>query len=93
MPRYGVYATRVFFEGGCRDAVTNVGVRPTVGAAAEPTVETYIFDFDGNLYGKRVRVEFLSFLRPERSFESIEDLRAQIRRDDGHCLAYFEGKT
>lgn len=89
VPRFGVYATRVFFEGKEHIAVTNVGVRPTVKNGTEPSVESYILDFSGNLYGKKVRVEFMKFLRPEREFDSIEELKAQIARDERATREYF----
>jgi len=90
VPRFGVYATKVFFEGEEHIAVTNVGVRPTVKNGSEPSVESYILDYSGNLYGKRVRVEFMSFLRAEREFESIEALKAQISLDEQATREYFE---
>jgi exodeoxyribonuclease V alpha subunit len=65
---------------GERAAVTNVGVRPTVGGE-DLTVESYILDYSGNLYGKPVRLEFHDFLRPERCFDDVEQLKEQIRRD------------
>ena len=89
VPRFGVYATKVYFEGESHIAVTNVGVRPTVNHGTEPSVESYILDYSGNLYGKRVRVEFMSFLRPEREFESIDALKSQIAMDESAARAYF----
>ena len=60
--------------------VTNIGVRPTVGADA-PLAETWIADFTGDLYGKAVPVSLVQFLRPEQKFESVEELQRQILRD------------
>ena len=62
--------------------VTNVGVRPTFESDAEPNVETLILDFDDKIYHEMIRVEFLSFLRPERCFERVEDLIAQVEDDE-----------
>ena len=90
VPRFGVYATRVYFEGQEHIAVTNVGVRPTIKNGTEPSVESYILDFSGNLYGKRVRVEFMKFLRPEREFESIDALKKQIALDEQATREYFK---
>ena len=64
-----------------RQGVTNIGVRPTVEKGMAPRAETYLIGFSGDLYGKEVPVAFLSFLRPEQKFDSVEALRAQIAAD------------
>ena len=79
-PRHGVYASCVEIEGETYPAITNIGVRPTVGADA-PLAETHIFGFSGDLYGKTPAVYPLTFLRPEQQFASVEELREQIARD------------
>src|SRR3989440_234058 len=66
IPRNGVYVTGTLIEGQWRRSVTNVGVRPTFGADAEPSVETFVMDWAGDLYGDVVRVRFLHRLRDER---------------------------
>ena len=76
----GVYATRVRIGRNVRKSITNVGVRPTVDGK-NLCAETNIFDFEGDLYGKCVRVEFIDFIRPERKFDSIEELSAQVHSD------------
>ena len=81
MPRYGVYCSRVKTGGKAYTGVTNIGVKPTVGAEKAPLAETYIIGFGGDLYGKTVQVSLERFIRPERKFESIEELRKQIERD------------
>ena len=83
VPAHGVYAGRLRIEGESVDrwAVTNVGVRPTVSDGEQVSVESYILDYSGNLYGKRVRLEFRDFLRPERKFPDTDALKAQIARD------------
>lgn len=80
VPKHGVYATKVLLEGQARAAVTNIGVRPTFNGD-RVTVETNIIDFDGDLYGRNACVEFYSFIRPERRFDSAEALQEQIRHD------------
>lgn len=80
LPRFGVYASCVQVDGRRLHAVTNVGVKPTVGSEA-PLAETYIADFSGNLYGKRIPVSLLKFLRPEQKFDSLERLKDQILSD------------
>lgn len=89
VPPYGVYATKVVLDDGEHIAVTNVGVRPTFGDNFGVTVESYILDFDANLYGRQVRVEFYKFLRPEMKFESPEALKEQIRKDAEDARACF----
>ena len=89
VPKYGVYATRVWLPDGPKAAVTNVGVRPTFDNDNRLTVESNILDFEGHLYGSQVRLEFLAFLREERRFPTPEALGAQIRRDIEATRAYF----
>lgn len=81
VPRHGVYATRVWLPEGPKPAVTNVGVRPTFDNDDRLTVESNILDFNGNLYGSQVRLDFLKFLRDEKKFPSAEALGEQIQRD------------
>lgn len=76
----GVYKTRVFFDGKYFDAITNVGINPTVGGENLRT-ETFIPSFNENLYGKKIVLEFLDFLRPEKKFDNIESLKTQIKKD------------
>lgn len=91
VPRYGVYAAKVFLEDGSEHlAVTNVGVRPTVSGENRVSVESFILDFSGNLYDHKVRVEFHAFLRPEQKFDGVDALKAQILRDADATRAYFE---
>ena len=89
VPRHGVYATRVWLPEGPKPAVTNVGVRPTFGTDDRLTVESNILDFEGNLYGSQVRLEFMTFLRDEMRFPSPEALGSQIQRDIQASRAYF----
>lgn len=89
-PRFGVYATQVFIDGKAHAAVTNVGIKPTVGSDSVGA-ESYILDWSGNLYGKAVETQFLSFLRPEQKFESLEALKEAIRRDADRARALITG--
>lgn len=89
VPRHGVYATRVWLPEGPKAAVTNVGFRPTFDNDKHLTVESNILDFNGNLYGSQVRLEFLSFLRDEIRFPSPEALGQQIQRDIARSREYF----
>ena len=87
----GVYACKVCVEGNTYQAVTNVGNRPTVDGH-HITVEPWILDFDGDLYGKEITVEFHAFLRPEEKFENLTALQAQIRRDGKKTRIFFDKK-
>ena len=94
VPAFGVYATRVWFDGQCRCAVTNVGVRPTVeDNDGHVTVEGFILDFDGDLYGHEIRMEFYKCLRPEQCFPSMDALAAEIRRNAQQTRDYFRQLT
>ena len=90
IPRAGVYVTATLIEGTWRRSVTNVGTRPTFETSATaPSIETYVMDWHGDLYGDVVRVRFLHRLRAERKFESVEDLKRQIDRDIARAGRYF----
>ena len=89
VPKYGVYATATLVDGKWRRSITNIGVRPTFEHEAEPSIETYIFDFDSDLYGDVLRVRFLHRIRDERKFNGIDELKAQIEKDSARALNYF----
>lgn len=89
VPAYGVYATKVVLEDGTYMAVTNVGVRPTVDDGRGVTVEPWILDFDGDLYGKTIRIEFYKQLRGERKFASLEALKQEILHNAEQTRDYF----
>jgi len=93
MPAFGVYATRVVTEEGSYPAVTNVGERPTVDDGNTVTVEPWILDFEGDLYGRIIRVEFYKKLRGERKFASLEELQAEIFRNADQTRAYFKERN
>ena len=80
LPPNGVYLTRTVVEGNIHESITNVGQKPTVGLFAK-NAETHIFDFDRDIYGLDVRVEFIEMLREEESFPSVEALTDQIEKD------------
>lgn len=89
IPKYGVYATATLIDGKWRRSITNVGIRPTFDDANNPSIESYVFDFDGDLYGDVLRVRFLHRIRDERKFSGIEELKAQIEKDTRPALEYF----
>ena len=91
VPSHGVYVTRATLEDGTSyAAVTNVGTRPTVNSGSDITVEACLLDFEGDLYGKTLRVEFFQHLRDEIRFDSLDALKAQIAADADTTRAYFQ---
>src|SRR5882762_7366918 len=90
IPRNGVYVTGTLIDGQWRRSVTNLGVRPTFGVEKEPSVETFVMNWAGDLYGDVVRVRFLRRLRDERKFGSVAELTAQIEKDVSRAQSYFE---
>lgn len=90
IPRNGVYVTATLIDGQWRRSVTNIGTRPTFGSDNESSVETFVMDWSGDLYGDVVRVRFLLRLRAEKKFKAIDDLKSQIERDVARAHHYFE---
>jgi riboflavin kinase / FMN adenylyltransferase len=80
-PPNGVYAVRALLDSRWYEGVANVGVRPTVGGTVDRVLEVHIFDYSGDCYGRDLEVKFEHYLRPEKKFSSIEELRMQIVRD------------
>lgn len=80
VPKFGVYACRCRIDGRDYPAVTNIGTRPTVSGHGV-TVEPWILDYQGDLYGRELTLSFYEFLRPERKFDSLEALKEEIHRN------------
>lgn len=89
VPKFGVYATSIDFDGRIYHGVTNVGTKPSVSDKKVVGIETHILDYNGDLYGKFVRVTFHKFLRPEVKFGSIDELKDQMNRDKAEAKAFF----
>jgi riboflavin kinase/FMN adenylyltransferase len=82
LPPHGVYAVRATLDGRPLPGVANLGLRPSVESGTpEPRLEVHLFDFDRDIYGRQLEVEWVAFLRPEHAFPSLEALTAQITRD------------
>lgn len=93
VPKRGVYAAKVFLEDGSEHiAVTNIGIRPTVSDENSVSVESFILDFEGNLYDRHVRVEFYKYLRSEKKFNSPDELAQQINIDAETTKEFFNNK-
>lgn len=81
VPRFGVYETRVRLWGQSWKGVTNVGIKPTIAGGDRPSAETFILDFDHDVYGEKPLTEFVRFVREERTFPSFDALKEQIAAD------------
>lgn len=90
IPAHGVYVTGTLLDGQWRRSITNVGTRPTFETATEPSVETFVMNWSGDLYGDVIRVRFLYRLRDEKKFGSLDELRTQIKKDVARAESYFE---
>lgn len=89
LPADGVYAARLVDGARSLPGVANLGVRPTRGSGGERRVEIHLFDVDEDLYERRVEIQFLRRLRPERRFDGLEALQSQIRRDAAAAREFF----
>ena len=89
LPLKGVYVSRSCIDGTWYYGISNVGSKPTVKENSVVNVETHLFDVDMNLYGKWVKTEFISFVRPERKFDSIEKLAEQMQKDKEYGKQYL----
>lgn len=89
-PKFGVYKTRTLIPSlnAVFDSITNFGVKPTVDSSNKPIFETHIIGLDQKIYGKKIIVEFIDFIRDEKKFASIEELKVQIKSD----LAWLDSK-
>ena len=81
MPRFGVYAVKCSVDGKIYGGVANVGVKPTVGQEDMPLCETYLFDYSGDCYSSIVETEFVAFIREEKRFSSLDELKEQVLQD------------
>lgn len=100
LPPFGVYVTRTSiyeasFDSGIRSygGITNVGCKPTVGGEHPVGIETHLFDFGGQIYGKKIKVEFLSMVRPEKKFASLVELKEQMHKDIEYSIKYYANIT
>ncbi len=90
--RTGVYITKTYLVDQVYMSVTNIGKIPTFDGRPF-SVETHILEFDKNIYGQEVKIDFLHYLREEIKYDNLEDLKAQIKRDVEDTISYFEEKS
>ena len=89
LPPSGVYATVTVIDGKEYTGVTNIGIKPTVSDEKTVGVETHLFDFDKDVYGKNVITKLIRFIRPEMRFASVEDMLTQIKEDCAYARTLF----
>lgn len=90
IPQNGIYVTRTYVDGVAYHSVSNVGIRPSIDDGTAVNCETHILDFDRNVYGKTVAVEFLKRIRDEIHFNDLNTLQAQIQSDIEFTKAYYK---
>jgi len=89
MPPFGVYMSKVLLEGKTYPGITNIGVKPTVEEKKIVGVETFLYNFEENVYGKDICVQLYEFTRPETNFHGLEQLKAQLERDISEGALYW----
>jgi len=89
LPPCGVYASKTIVKGQAFPGITNIGFKPTVGAEESKGVETFIFDYDEDLYGEQIEVQLYAFERPEIKFNTLEELREAMLEDIEFGRRYF----
>ena len=89
LPYPGVYCCAVYFDGVAYRAMVNVGDNPTLGVAKKPTIEAYILDYDGDCYGKTLYCAFLAYVRQEKKFAGLEELKEQLKKDERYVRDLF----
>lgn len=89
VPRHGIYVCLCTVDGTCYPGVTNIGIRPSVDSDGHVNCETHLIDYDGDLYGETVCVHFLTRIRDEMRFDSLDALREAIREDIRRAKEYF----
>lgn len=92
LPPNGVYLSHIFVDEARYDGITNIGVQPTVSTENKVLVESFLFGYDKDAYGKKVRVELIEFHRPEKRFESVEKMKECINQDIEYGKRYFSDK-
>lgn len=89
LPPNGVYATKTIIDGVSYPGISNIGTKPTIGSENRKGIETFIFDFSGDLYDKEITVELYTYERPEMKFASLEELKERMHQDMEFGRKYF----
>jgi riboflavin kinase/FMN adenylyltransferase len=91
-PANGVYACRAWVNGEAANAVANIGLRPTFESGSKPILEAHLLDFDRDLYGQPLTLDFIARLRPEQKFNGVQELMAQIQKDIAEARTILSNK-
>lgn len=89
IPGNGVYAVRVFLQDQCIDGMMNIGIRPTICGTHDISMEVHLFDFDKDVYGEKIQVQFLSKIRDEQKFIDTNALKDQLKKDENHIRHFL----
>ncbi len=89
-PKFGVYITLTTLDGVKYKSISNLGLRPTVEDSDNVNIETFIYGHEGELYGKKIKVELLGFVRPEQKFSSVDELKEQVESDKKKVAILWE---
>lgn len=89
LPPFGVYAARVEIDGKRYNGITNIGCKPTIAGDNPVGVETNLFDFHGDLYGKHAKVSLLKWVREEQKFQNVSELKVQMEKDIAFCRSFL----
>ena len=93
LPPKGVYYSKVYTQKGEYPGITNIGQKPTVNDSEMVSVETYLYGFEGDMYGEKIVTELLQFKRPEQKFPDVEALKAQMEKDIREGEAFHRGNV
>jgi riboflavin kinase/FMN adenylyltransferase len=92
IPSTGVYIIRTRINGDLYNGIMNIGFNPTV-LGKHQTIEAHLFDFNENIYGEKIKIEFLYFLREEQKFKSVEELVTQLNIDKENAISFLSNNT
>lgn len=92
LPPNGVYVNEIIVDGKCYEGVCNIGVKPTVGMGFKPSVETFLFEYEGDAYGKNICIRVYEAEREEQKFPSVSELKEQMAKDIEYAKAYFRNR-
>lgn len=90
LPPNGVYASRIFLDGKYYQGICNIGMKPTVSDERVVLLESYVFDYADDAYGKEIRIQLCDYVRTEQRFASVEKLKEAIKKDIEHVKKYFD---
>jgi riboflavin kinase/FMN adenylyltransferase len=91
IPKQGVYAVRIFVDGKMHIGMLNIGVRPTVNGS-DVSIEVHIIDYHSDIYGKKIKISFVQFIREEHKFDTLDTLKRQLEKDRDTVIEIFGGK-